>query len=130
MRCRIISKKELPNERCGNNPLMPWPCSGNSRRRDVVNRALSGADAAAQEALDAEPLLVSAASIDVVEPDDVVLIEVSAQLDFDEEGRDLSGIAEAMFLTDGDIGGLVLAEQLDLLALGDFERALDHHPML
>src|ERR1700674_1903416 len=75
-------------------------------------------------------LLVGAALIDVVEPDDIVLVEIGPRLDLDEEGRDLAGIGEAVLLADGDIGGFVLAQHRHLLAACHLHRPGDHDPML
>jgi len=54
-------------------------------------------------------LLVGTTPVDVVIPDDVILIEIGSRLDFDEEGRNLAWIGQAMLLADRDIGRLVLA---------------------
>src|SRR5262245_49585078 len=75
-------------------------------------------------------LFVGAPPIDVVISDDIVLIEIGPRLDLDEEGRDLTRVGEAMLLADRDIGGLVLAQHLDLVAPRDLECAADHDPML
>ena len=63
-------------------------------------------------------------AINVLEPDDVVLIEIGARLDLDQEGRIFARIGEAMLLADRDVGGLILAQEFDVLALGDLEGAL------
>ena len=54
--------------------------------------------------------LVSRASpINVLDPDDVVLIEIRPGLNLNQERRDLPRIGEAVWLADRDVGGLVLA---------------------
>jgi hypothetical protein len=48
----------------------------------------------------AQTLLARAAPIDVVMPDDVIVIEVGPGLDLDEKGGDLARIGEAVLLAD------------------------------
>ena len=74
-------------------------------------------------------LLQRAAAIDIVEPDDVVLAEIGARLHLDQKGRRLTRIGKAMLLADGDIGGLILAQDLDRLAARYLQRSAHHHPM-
>src|SRR6478672_1528038 len=75
-------------------------------------------------------LLTGAPSINILEPDDIVLTEIGTGLDLDEKSRDLSRVGEAMLLPDGDVGRLVLAQQFCFLPFGDLECPSDHHPVL
>src|SRR3990172_7776299 len=75
-------------------------------------------------------LLARAAPIDVVEPDDIVLVEIGPRLNLDEKGRGLARIGEPMLLADGDVSRLVLAQHLDVLAARHLQRPGDDHPML
>src|SRR5580692_7225452 len=71
-----------------------------------------------------------ATAIDILEADDVVLAEVAAGLHLDEFERDLARIGEPVNGADRDIGGLVLVQDLLVVADGDFRGAPHHHPML
>ena len=61
---------------------------------------------------------------------DVVLIEIGPRLNLDEEGRNLTEIGEPMSAANRNVSRLVLAQQLDVVALGDLKRAGYHDPML
>jgi len=51
-------------------------------------------------------------AVNVLEPDDIVFIQITSRLDLDQEGRDLARIGEAMPRAERNIGRLVFAEQL------------------
>jgi hypothetical protein len=60
--------------------------------------------------------------IDVLEPHDVVLAEIAADLHLDQLQQDLAGIGEAVHRADRHIGGFVLVIEAHVLAdrdLGD-----------
>src|SRR6476620_7374863 len=66
-------------------------------------------------------LLGRASSVDVVEPNDVVLVEI---------GGNLAGIGESMLFADRDVGRLVLAQHRHVSAARHLDRSGHHHPML
>jgi hypothetical protein len=70
------------------------------------------------------------ASVGVFESNDVILAEVAARLHLDDFERDLSGVLQAVFDAERDVGRLVLAEQDDLLAARHPGRAAHHDPVL
>jgi hypothetical protein len=47
-------------------------------------------------------LVVSA--VHILEPDNIVLVEITSGLDFNQESRDLSRVGEAMFLAEWNVG--------------------------
>src|SRR5262249_39727843 len=73
---------------------------------------------------------VGAALIDVLEPQDVLLTEIAADLHLDQFERDLPGIGEAMHCADRYIGRFVLMVEADALADRYFGDAAYHHPVL
>ena len=56
------------------------------------------------------PNLVSVSLIAVLEADDIVLAEIAARLNLDQEERRLAGVLQPVFGADGDVRGLVLRE--------------------
>src|ERR1043166_7595468 len=70
------------------------------------------------------------ALVNILEPDDVVLAEIAAGLNFDQFERNLAGIGEPMHGPDRDIGRLVLVDDLLGLAHGDLGRPAHHDPVL
>src|SRR5690606_34728776 len=57
----------------------------------------------------------SGATVDVVQPHDVVLAEVAAGLHLDQLQRHLARVAQAVHAAERDVGALVLAEQEHLV---------------
>ena len=68
--------------------------------------------------------------IDVVVPDDVVFVEIGARLNFNDKGGDLAWISQTVPLADGDVGRLVLAQNLYVLIPCHLYCTADHDPML
>jgi hypothetical protein len=68
--------------------------------------------------------------IGVFQAHDIVFAQIAARLDLDHFKLRDPGVVQAVDLADGDVGGLVLTEQKDLLALGDLGAAFDHDPVL
>eukprot|EP01035_Chromulina_nebulosa_P005080 gene5080-6888_t len=54
---------------------------------------------------------------------------VAARLHLDHLEHHLAGVVQAMHLADGDVGGLVLRQQVHLLSARDLGRALDDDPV-
>jgi len=73
---------------------------------------------------------MSSTPVGVVEPLDVVLAEIAADLHLDQLKRNLSRIGEAMHAADRDVDRLVLMDGADILADRDLGRAPDDDPML
>src|SRR5262249_37616576 len=68
--------------------------------------------------------------IHILEPDDVVLAEITSGLDLDEFKRDLAWVGEAVNRADRDIGRLILVNDFLDLADRHFRRPAHHHPVL
>ena len=66
----------------------------------------------------------------VGEAHDVVFAQVAARLHFDDLQGQLARVRQPVHLTQRDVGALVFAQQQYLVAVGDFGRAADHHPVL
>src|SRR5207342_3902917 len=72
----------------------------------------------------------SAASVHVLEADDVVLAQIAARLHLDQFQRHHARILEAVLHAQRDVGALVLREDDRLVATRDAAGATDHDPVL
>src|SRR5262249_35441800 len=70
------------------------------------------------------------AFINIIEPDDVVLAEITTGLHLDQFERDLAGIGEAVNRADRDISRLVLVDGFLQIADGDLRGPPHHDPVL
>jgi hypothetical protein len=66
-------------------------------------------------------LIGCAPPISVLDSNDVILVEIGPGLNFNQERRDLTWIGEPVWLTNLDVGGLVLAQELSFGAFGNPE---------
>src|ERR1700730_10158469 len=73
---------------------------------------------------------LSAAIIDVVEPDNIVFAQVGAGLNLDQFEVDPAGVRHAMHATYRQIDRLVLVDKMDLVGAGDLGCSLDDDPVL
>ena len=73
---------------------------------------------------------LSSPPVDILEPDNIILTQITPRLDLDQLQGDGARIFQAVGDTDGDVGGLVLGEHEFLVTAGDFCGPLHHHPVL
>src|SRR6202022_2576951 len=73
---------------------------------------------------------LSAAIIDILEPDNIVFPQVRTGLHLDQFEVDPAGIRHSMHATDRQIDRLILMHKMDLIVAGDLGRPLDDDPML
>jgi hypothetical protein len=66
----------------------------------------------------------------VVEANDIILAEITADLNFDQFEGYLAGVSETMNAADRDICRLVLVDDADFVSNLNLGRTSDHHPVL
>ena len=74
--------------------------------------------------------LLGVPPIHILEPDDIVFAKISSGLHLYKKGGRSAWVSEPMLFANRNISRLVLTQQLDVIALGDFEGTLDYDPML
>ena len=67
--------------------------------------------------------------VDGLVADDVIFAEVAADLNFDEGHRNFAGVLHAVLGAEGDVDGLVLADELDIVINLGFSGAFYKNPM-
>ena len=68
-------------------------------------------------------------TIDVVEPHDVVLAEIAADLNLDQFERDFSWIGEPMNTTDWNVYRFIFVGYANVLIYSDLRRPFDNNPV-
>jgi hypothetical protein len=103
---------------------------GGATRRFLLEGRLQAFVATATLGAEAVVFVVSAAGVDVLVADDVVLAEIAAGLHLDQHHRQFAGVLHPVHGAQRDVDRLVLGHQLHVAADGHLRGALHHDPVL